>query len=267
VFPCVPGGKEPAITDWEHRAVDVEGLGGAWPKWPANVGIACGPSGLVVIDLDTHGELPPEWQEPGVRDGKDVFAVLCDRAGQPWPVTFWTATPSGGWHMYFTQRAHHTPIRNSAGKLGPMVDARGAGGYVVGPGSVVNGKPYTVMDATPPAPLPDWLFFPLAAGQARTALVPAGQRGGVRSADTTRAGRSTREPPPGHGKGLARAVREAPQGSRQNILHWAAHRVLDFTPPQSQHDAMEELAEAGLAAGLSPRDVQKAIGSAIRSRQ
>src|ERR1022692_3977538 len=60
VFPCRPGDKRPAIDRWEERAsADPTHIETAWrDRYPrANVGIAAGPSGLVVVDLDTseHG--------------------------------------------------------------------------------------------------------------------------------------------------------------------------------------------------------------------
>ena len=126
VFPCLPGDKRPAVDRWEQRAsANPEHVAEAWrDRYPGhNIGVACGPSRLVVLDLDTHGELPPDWQLPGIGDGRDVFAQLCEWAGQPWPVTRWTVTPSGGWHLWF--RAPDVPdLRNTAGLLGPMIDAR-----------------------------------------------------------------------------------------------------------------------------------------------
>jgi hypothetical protein len=47
--------------------------------------ILTGPSGLVVVDLDTaeHGDpMPPEWTERGAACGADVLAIL---AAQAWP--------------------------------------------------------------------------------------------------------------------------------------------------------------------------------------
>src|SRR6516225_7645244 len=95
VFPCRPGDKRPAIDRWEERAcADPELVARCWPSQRHNVGIACGPSRLVVIDLDTAehgGSLPPSWAaEPGVRDGRDVLRVLALRAGEPWPDTYTT---------------------------------------------------------------------------------------------------------------------------------------------------------------------------------
>ena len=109
VFPLRPGDKRPAFPDhkaedctgtdlrcrgghqgWEPRATTDPGrIGRAWARTPYNIGIACGPSGLLVIDLDTPkpGEVPPpEWALPGITDGADVLAALCERHGQPLPV-------------------------------------------------------------------------------------------------------------------------------------------------------------------------------------
>ena len=126
VFPLRPGGKRPAFpghkaqdctgTDlrcrgghqgWEPRATTDPGrIGRAWARTPYNIGIACGPSGLLVIDLDTPkpGDVPPpEWALPGVTDGADVLAVICERHGQPFPSeTFMVRTRRGGLHLYFT---------------------------------------------------------------------------------------------------------------------------------------------------------------------
>ena len=107
----------------------------------------------MVIDLDCHGDLPDEWRHvPGIRDGRDVFAQLCEWASQPRPATYWTATPSGGWHLYFAA-SMDSEIRNSAGLIGPQIDVRASGGYVIGAG-MVGGKPYQLVDDKPPAPLP-----------------------------------------------------------------------------------------------------------------
>jgi Bifunctional DNA primase/polymerase, N-terminal len=157
VFPCRPDDKRPAVPDWEHKAcADPQIVGRYWPSGLHNIGIACGPSRLVVLDLDTHAELPEPWRLPGVIDGRDVLAQLCKWAGQPWPSTHTVATPSGGWHLYFASPAG-TEVRNSAGLIGPQVDVRGVGGYVVGAGSVVDGQRYEVLDDRQPVLLPGWI--------------------------------------------------------------------------------------------------------------
>src|SRR5258708_11607369 len=153
-FPC--RGKQPR-PGWrwaEWNTTDPEKLR-SWLEPGDTTGIACGPSGLVVIDLDVPKPgftLPLEWQaEPGIRDGRDVFAALCKVHGQnSWPCTFSTATPSGGWHLYFTADPKRK-IGNSPGQLGPLVDVRRDGGY---------GASHPPRDDSDPVPVPDWLADP-----------------------------------------------------------------------------------------------------------
>ena len=188
VFPVRPGDKRPAFPDhkaadctgtdwrcqnrhngWEPRATtDPARIRRAWAQAPYNVGIATGPSGLVVIDLDTPkpGEVPPPpWAQPGITDGADVLAALCEEHGQPFPCeTFTVRTRRGGLHLYFTSppgvRLGITSGRSARG-LGWLIDTRGHGGYVVAPGSFVDlpdgaGR-YELVYDRPPAALPGWL--------------------------------------------------------------------------------------------------------------
>lgn len=167
VFPLRPNDKRPAIRDWETRATtDVVRIRKAWSREPFGIGIACGPSGLVVLDLDRpkpDSVRPPEWDRPGITDGVDVLAALAEDHGAEVPLaTFSVLTGSGGEHLYFTAPAG-VQIKNSAGKAGWLVDVRAAGGYVVAAGSVVRGRRYRAADA-PVAQLPAWLTSLLAQG-------------------------------------------------------------------------------------------------------
>lgn len=201
VFPLKPGTKLPALhgrdrcprTDacraghvgWEQRATtDPDRIRRAWTAAPYNIGIVTGPSGLVIIDLDTpkSDDVPPaDWHMPGVQDGQDVFAVLADRAGEPVPVeTLTVATPSGGLHLYY-RTPDGVEFRTTAGKLGWKVDTRAYGGYVVAAGSVVDGHRYRVLVDAPVAPLPAWLATllrpaPLPPTPARPVRVSTGRR-------------------------------------------------------------------------------------------
>ncbi|WP_246236395.1 bifunctional DNA primase/polymerase [Actinomadura chibensis] len=92
VFPLRPGDKRPLprFTDWEaHATTDPARIRAFWGRGPAfNIAIACGPSELVVVDLDTPkpGEHPPAaWALPGVNEGADVLAVLAERHGEAFP--------------------------------------------------------------------------------------------------------------------------------------------------------------------------------------
>jgi hypothetical protein len=158
--PAARGGQAPAIRNWESRATtDPARIRRAWARAPFGIGIACGPSGLVVVDLDgpkPDTVRPPEWDRPGIRDGADVLAVLAEQHTAEVPVeTYSVQTASGGEHLYFSAPAG-SRIRNSAGRLGWLIDVRAAGGYVVAAGSVVRGRRYRAAEA-PVAALPGWI--------------------------------------------------------------------------------------------------------------
>ncbi|WP_131738664.1 bifunctional DNA primase/polymerase [Actinomadura roseirufa] len=167
VFPLRARRKTPLarFTDWErHATTDPGRITAFWSRGPFNVAVACGPSRLVVIDLDMPkpGERPPAaWALPGVNEGADAFAVLCERHGQPYPTdTFTVRTRRGGTHLYF-DAPPGAELRNTSGRHGWLIDTRACGGYVVGPGSVVDlpdgAGSYDVVNDAPPAPLPTWL--------------------------------------------------------------------------------------------------------------
>lgn len=162
VFPLRPGDKRPAISEWESRATrDRARITRCWSHGPYNIGLATGPSGLVIVDLDQPkpGQRPPAgWLIDGVNDGADVLTELADRHGQPVPfLTYLVTTGRGGTHLYFRHPLGE-PLRNTAGKLGWLIDTRAHGGYVVAGGSSVNDNPYTVDHDTTPMVLPGWLF-------------------------------------------------------------------------------------------------------------
>jgi hypothetical protein len=207
-----------------------------------------------VLDLDAHGELPAEWRDlPGVNDGRDVLAWICGAAGMDWPQTCTVTTPSGGWHLYFTA-PEDSAIRNSASLIGPQVDVRAAGGYVVGPGSVVNGKPYEVLHDDEPAPLPRWI--------ARLLEPRAELRNGV-----------TQFAPSGQpGKrleGLLRTVANAKRGTRNETLFWSASRAAEMTAAghADERDVAAQLLAAAVAIGLSEQEAMRTITSAMRGNR
>jgi Bifunctional DNA primase/polymerase, N-terminal len=159
VFPCAVGGKRPALRgNWQELATrSTDQVRDWWARAPYNVGIACGPSGLVVIDLDlprdddlADGALFP-------LSGADRLSRLAREHGERYPGgTYTVDTPSGGCHLYFS--AADERARNSAGALGPHIDVRADGGYVVGAGSRVGGQAYAARKGPrEPAPLPSWL--------------------------------------------------------------------------------------------------------------
>lgn len=145
VFPCWEGSKRPAIRWGERATKDVELVERWWNERPrANIGISCGPSKLIVIDLD---------RKNGVDGWKALDRCLAELGELPGPVPI-ASTPTGGAHLYFA--APDGPsVKNSAGKLGEGIDVRGLGGFVVAPPSEVNGRRYCFDVAGEPCPLPN----------------------------------------------------------------------------------------------------------------
>jgi hypothetical protein len=167
VFPCKPGGKEP-LTSHGHldATTDPERIRAWWSRWPdANIGMPTGKrSGFVVVDVDPeHG-------------GYDSLMDL-DEAGHGLPLTATIKTGGGGVHHYL-RYPEGVVIRNSAGKLGPGLDIRGEGGYVIVPPSVTEG-PYEVLHKRPPAETPEWLIERLTAPsrtpESNVATIPRGK--------------------------------------------------------------------------------------------
>lgn len=144
VFPLARGSKLPAIP----RNMGGQGCLDAtldrtlidqWNVVPdLNWGIGCGPSNLVVIDIDP-------------KNGGN--AAVLDHL----PETFTVRTASGGWHAYFSGQA-----ANRVGLL-QGVDVRGVGGYVVAPGSVVAPGAYVVERLLPVVAAPEWLLAAIGA--------------------------------------------------------------------------------------------------------
>jgi hypothetical protein len=119
VFPVVRHGKVPAVKRWQEQATrDPMRIRGWFRRRAWNIGVATGPSRLVVVDLDdAHGVAAPEpWT--GARHGRDVLALLAAAAKQPVPrQTYTVRTPSGGLHLYFRPPAD-VVLRNTTGTVG-----------------------------------------------------------------------------------------------------------------------------------------------------
>lgn len=268
VFPLAPGRKIPAITSWQTRATtDPDRIARCWAAGPYNIGIACGPSGLLVVDLDVPkpGQTPPtEWQCHGWRTpraGTDVFAAVCDRAGQPVPADTYTVTTGrGGTHLYYQHPDTGPQLRNTQGDrggLGWLIDTRAHGGYVVAAGSVVAGRPYTVSRDTDPAPLPGWLAdaltpAPLPAQEPVTIDLPADRTGAYVRAAIERE---------------TALVADAAQGERNHMLYTASialgQLVAGGALPES--DAVTVLTAAAGRAGLGQTETTKTIRSGLRA--
>jgi hypothetical protein len=155
VFLLPPGGRRPTTRDWQRNCInDPNVLRQLWAPGN-NIDVGCRASNLVGIDLDRRDDA----------DGIATFEALCAAHSQSWPHTLTVRTPHGGLHLYFRAPASH-PIGSTSGghsRFGPGIDTRGPGrhlgGYLIGPGSIVDAIPYTVMRDTAIQDLPAWLAY------------------------------------------------------------------------------------------------------------
>jgi hypothetical protein len=156
VFPIAAGKRQPPLVDTIKKASTDIATIAAW--WPAgadhNIGVACG-AGVLVVDADE-------------KKGKNGIAEYFAAGGVL--ETFSVATPSGGMHFYFSNEAV------GQAKLSPGVDIRSEGGYVLGPGSRLDGSSgdgivgeYRICTEAPLARVPFGIGQKLAPYRERTA--------------------------------------------------------------------------------------------------
>ncbi|MFD5802216.1 bifunctional DNA primase/polymerase [Streptomyces sp. NPDC127020] len=204
--------------------------------WATGYGIACGlpPHHLVGVDLDTKSET----------DSSAALRELALRHLFTIPPTVVVLTPSGGRHLWLTGPPDSV-VPNSAGRLAPGIDIRGAGGYLVGPGSRTRHGVYTTAPGTShlaPAPCPPALL--------RLLLPPP----------------RPHHPTPGtpatpDGRGLIHFVLAAHEGQRNTRLFWAACRAYENGIGPA---LLGPLLEAAQATGLTEREARTTIASAAR---
>lgn len=135
-------GKHPCGR-WSRDATrDPATIRAALARGPRNLGVACGPSELLVVDEDRRG----------------AFAEYASSVGRSPDRTFAVNTAQGT-HYYF-RRSAGVLLGNSPGALASWgIDVRGHGGFVVAPGSVhMSGVVYAPVDSSASVlPLPGWL--------------------------------------------------------------------------------------------------------------
>lgn len=146
IFPIEPRGKKPMTEHGlKDASTNLDTVRRWWKQHPrANIGLNCGKSQVVAIDLDKRGAY----------DGLAEWAALVERYALETDTAV-SLTGGGGRHLLFTVNGG-PEIKNSAGKLAPGIDVRGEGGYVVLPPSVhPSGRPYAwADDNTGTTPLP-----------------------------------------------------------------------------------------------------------------
>lgn len=247
VFPCMVKGKTPlTIHGLKDASSHREHVWQWWTRWPtANIGLVAGPtSGLYVVDLDgPQGR--ESWEKLTAEHGKTSTLVAI--------------TGGLGVHAIFTY-PEGAELGNTAGRLGPGIDTRGQGGYIIAPPSPhAAGRPYRWLGSCAvsedikaaqaafwraPAPIPEWLLELLVSPpRSRPAVLPPAK-------------------PPGAGQELVDWLAKQPEGRRNHGLHWAACQACRRSYPESTFDA---LLDTALRIGLSEHEARQTIASA-RSR-
>jgi hypothetical protein len=271
IFPVEDFGKTPHTTTppytikWSQVATnDLQKVLRLWSQWPeANIGVACKPSRLLVVDADipkreyalkgTRWEYLHDALGPLV-DGESVYGEVVERYGEGanWgdvSATYSVTTGSGGAHYYYwwpdgVQASQASIVK---GVLDIRCNGGENGGYVLGEGSTTAAGSYVrssrdtrILDA------PHWLVE-LCKERVRPERpeAPQYERGGSVN----------------YG-GLVDSVAYAIEGNRNNALLWAARSMC--SDGASEEECQEVLGEAARAAGLTPHETRDTIRSAFR---
>lgn len=131
IFPLAPSSKKP-IVKWKRyqsqKPSDFEIE--EWFRRPGlNIGIICGlaSGGLLVQDFEEY----------------EAFSQFYPSHARLQDETLVVTTPGGGTHVYWLSLK---PVRRSIRlSKDPALDLLGEGGYVAGPPSIVNSRPYEVV--------------------------------------------------------------------------------------------------------------------------
>ena len=291
--PCLPAGG------WCHgvraATTDPATITAWWRREPRAVpGVAAGPSGLVLVDIDAHGGPPPPhlatgllpgidlatepippgaWADPArFRDGRDTLALLARLRGgpRPWPTgpehqPVTAATPSGGVHLWYRAPAPNLrqALSDPHGRYGLawQIDLKAGWSYGIAPGATTTAGTYRLRGGDPahPGRMPAWLA-----------------REVIRA--TTTAPRQPVTPPPlpspggpGPAAYLATVIgRGAVQlaaladGRKRALSALAYHAggLLQWSGADREH-VTSQLIDAGTTAGLGTRDATRIVHRAI----
>jgi hypothetical protein len=204
-----------------------------------NVGIACGDaSGVFVVDVDPRN------------DGDKSIRALAAR-GYQFPPGPRQRSGNGGWHLLFQ---HEAGITNSKGRLGPGVDVKSTGGYILAAPS------WTRKSADGPGGSYHWEISPF---ETSVPKMPVWMKAMLCPAP--RPLPEFRSSGPQDIRSLIDFVASASDGNRNNSLYWAACRIVEIgnlTP-----SAQAALLHAAVAAGLERQKALATINSAARKNR
>ena len=231
VFPCGPDKRPLTPNGFKDASTDPDIAHEWWAAHPnALIGV---PTGIkfVVIDLDLQHEDAQEW-----------LADYRDRV----PLTRTHRTRSGGMHLLF---APNDKVKCSASRLGPHVDTRGHGGYVVyWPACGLE-----VLHGSVLAPVPDWIVEALIINPKPVPIT------------TTRISMMAPLPSAASIRGALNVLANAREGERNHALFWVSCRMGEAmragTITESQ--ALNLLTSVGRQVGLLDHEIARTARSGI----
>lgn len=241
VLPCARGGKLPLVAHGcKDASSDLAIVRAWWRQHPgANVAFATG-AGVLVVDIDgEQGET--SWLTVQMRAGRRLRDTLSVRTG------------SGGRHLYLRTSGE---LGNTVGKLGPGIDTRCGGGYVLAPPSRhPSGRRYEWLCREPMIDAPSWLLELLKPTPRPAATFPVTPIAGACSAYGAAAL-----------DGETRDVAATGEGNRNNRLFAAAARLGGLVAGGELDEQLvrDRLLHAALASGLAQVESTLTINSGIR---
>jgi hypothetical protein len=198
---------------------------------------------MLVLDVD-----------PG-KGGTDSVLMLQGVYGDL-PTTYSVITQSKGVHLYFAL-PDHVHVSSNAGVIAPGLDIRGDGGYVVGPGSTIADRAYSVVPGTHDLALaPDWLI-----GLCK-APSPSKPSTNARLIDETPAGVAAAE------RWLRDDAPAPTEGSRNNTAYTVIAKLLDFGLwDETAHQLLAQWNETNCSPPMGAEEIATIARSAAAKTQ
>lgn len=252
LYPNRPEAEAPWTVKWSEVATtDTGQIIQWWNMCPEfNIGIACKPSNLLVVDCDVKMGAGYVYDYDGVAEWVRLFDHYDPRGLMADDETYQVATGGGGCHLYYrwpeglqasqASISEHVDIRSNGGSRG---------GYVLGPGSVTGKGAYMESDYwTTVLPAPAWLVE-LCRDKPKV----------NQPANTPRIG----QPAALSFAGLNLAVATAGKGKRNHVLYWAARAMRD--DGASENEALEFLTPSAQDNGLTFKEASDTIRSGYKA--
>jgi putative DNA primase/helicase len=227
------------------------------------IGIATGePSDILVLDVDNH--------EPS-KNGFKSLAKFELKYGKL-PDTLRATTPRNGRHYYFRYPQQYE-LGSTAGELGPGLDTRGNGGYIIAPPSICPEGQYRFENPeTPIAPMPEWLINLLLKKSDGPASSKAHRPSSPEATDECLPDAFASLPPlpplvaADVGKMLV-ALAHTKKGKRNNKLNKAAYVIGRSVGGKyvSREQAEAYLWAAGRACGLPDDEIRQTMSSGLEA--